>query len=106
MDEAKRKVIYSMLRELRKLAAQASMTGSFRKSTPVLVTTYNKCLALIKEEDANVALFFTELSAEQVHVDEVGAAAGLLASYLFPSTNEQIQVRHCGHREREEEDEE
>lgn len=104
MDDAKRKVIYSMLRELRKLAAQASMTGSFRKSTPILVSTYNKCLALITEEDANVALFFNELSAEQVHVDEVGAAAGLLASYLFPSTNEQIHVRHCGHHGEEHEE--
>lgn len=85
MSELDRDTMYALLREIREVAMHASMTGGLRKSTRVLCEVYNRCRsALINQGDALVGGIFPELSAEGTSVDDVGAAAALLSSYIRP----------------------
>lgn len=84
MTELEKKAMYNMLMEIKRLAANASLTGALRKGSPTLVITYNKCLNALKEKgDSTAAQIFPELSPD-ASVDDVGVAAALLASYLKP----------------------
>jgi len=89
MTEMNRETMYALLREIRSLAITASMSGALRKGTRVLVEVYNRCLETLAEQgDPLVKSLFTPLSPESTSVDEVGAAAALLSSYVRPAKAE------------------
>ncbi|MGE5673939.1 MAG: hypothetical protein ACM3XM_08620 [Mycobacterium leprae] len=92
MTELNKRTIYGLLREIRKLAMHASMTHSMQGGSRVLVETYNRCLSALTEQgDTLVTSLFTPLSPETTKMDEVGAAAALLAGYVRP---EDTRYRH------------
>lgn len=103
--------MYNILREVRRLAANASLTGALEKGTPTLVAAYNKCLTALKEQgDETAAQLFPEL-APNAGVDDVGVAAALLASYLKPERRLHehdimaFNEDHYGYRHEDDEDE-
>ncbi|HWI60814.1 MAG TPA: hypothetical protein VNT75_03125 [Symbiobacteriaceae bacterium] len=103
MAEMSRGTIYAVLREIRSIAMEASLTGAFKKGVSVLVQTYNRCLDTIEQQgDAQVKSLFPTLTPESTHVDEVGVAAALLSGYVRPVS----PARHRDDEEEEEEDEE
>jgi hypothetical protein len=52
-------------------------------SGPYLADMYNKCLSVLCEQgDAVVSGLFIALDRQEASLDEIGAAATLLASYL------------------------
>ncbi len=57
------------------------MTGSLEGGARTLIGVYNKCLDSIEREDAAIKDLFPSLP-ENANMDEVGAAAALLAGYL------------------------
>lgn len=104
------RAMYNILREIKRLAANASLTGALSNGTPTLVATYNKCLAAIKGQgDETAAQLFPELTAN-ASVDDVGVAAALLASYVEPEKELHehdimaFNEDHFGHRDEENND--
>jgi hypothetical protein len=84
MTQLEKQSMYKLLREIKKIAFDASLTGGFRKGAPTLVTTYNKCLKTLTDKgDTTAEALFSPLP-ETATVDEVGVAAALLASYIAP----------------------
>lgn len=75
--------IYNLLKEIKSLAAHASLTGALVKGTERLLQMYNKCLTLTVKQDQTAAQLFDELPPTAT-VDDIGVAAALLASYLKP----------------------
>lgn len=94
-----KKVIVKLLREIQAMARHASMTGSMgHKGARILVETYNRCRAsLLEQGDATVGALFPGLEPEATSIDEVGAAAALLASYLEPEGRRASHGGHAGH---------
>ncbi|HBI57297.1 MAG TPA: hypothetical protein DEA85_02865 [Firmicutes bacterium] len=89
MTELEKTTMYNMLKEVKRLASNASLTGALEKGAPILVATYNKCLAAMKTKgDITVEQLFPEL-LPNADIDEVGVAAALLASYLLPQRRNQ-----------------
>lgn len=115
MTELEKQAMYKLLREIKKIAFDASLTGGFRKGAPTLVATYNKCLKTLTDKgDATAEALFTPLT-ESASVDEVGVAAALLASYIAPqegrrrglSNHDRIAFHHdhcCEEHEDEDQD--
>lgn len=87
MPEIDKARIYGMLREVKEVAMQASLTHSLRGCTPVLADMYNQCLKALMAENNDPLLptLFHELPRDTVTLDEVGASAALLSRYVKPS---------------------
>lgn len=84
-EELNKETIHGMLREIKTVAMESSLTGGLRKGTRILVDVYNRCLAALSEEDATISKLFQPLSTDEaVHVDEIGVAAALLSRYIKP----------------------
>ncbi|HBK85433.1 MAG TPA: hypothetical protein DDZ53_05320 [Firmicutes bacterium] len=87
MAHNSRKLIARLLTEVKRIAGNASLTGSLEDGKQVLINTYNKCLeALQSLPDADLAQvrelgIFAELP-RNASIDEVGVAAGLLVSII------------------------
>lgn len=87
MSDTSRELIARLLKEVKRIAAHASLTGSLEDGKQVLINTYNKCLVALQSHlDADLVQIrelgiFTELP-QSASVDEVGVAAGLLASLV------------------------
>ena len=78
----KREQLVKMIREIRNLAGEASLTGMFRKGAPMLVKHFNACLKTAREQNFMTGQMpFSELGQE-AGMDEIGISAGLLAAYL------------------------
>lgn len=87
MPEAMDKIrIYGMLREVKEVAMQASLTHSMRHCTPVLADMFNQCLKALSTDTSDTLLptLFKELPRDTVSLDEVGASAALLSRYVMP----------------------
>lgn len=86
-EEMNKETIHGMLREIKTVAMESSLTGGLRKGTRILVDVYNRCLSALSEQDPTISKLFQPLSAEDgaVHVDEIGVAAALLSRYIQPS---------------------
>lgn len=81
----KRETMYNLLREIKEVAMEASLTGSLAEGIGVMVEVYNRCLdTLAQQGDALVKSLFPVLSS-RAHVDEVGVAAALLSRYIKPA---------------------
>lgn len=81
--ELSREAIRNLLLGIRKVVMDAAMTGSMEDSGPYLADMYNKCLAVLSEQgDAVAASLFVPVDRSKAELDEIGAAATLLASYL------------------------
>jgi len=77
MTELEKTTMYNMLKEVKRLASNASLTGALEKGAPILVATYNKCLAAMKTKgDITVEQLFPEL-LPNADIDEVGVAGQL-----------------------------
>lgn len=77
-----RKQIVKMLREIRELAGEASLTGMFRKGTTILISHYNASLQSARKQNfLGENDLFRDL-AETASMDDVGISAGLLAAFL------------------------
>jgi hypothetical protein len=87
MPEMDKTRIYGMLREVKEVAMQASLTHSMRGCTPVLADMYNQCLKalMVENNDPLLQTLFHELPRDTVTLDEVGASAALLSRYVKPS---------------------
>lgn len=87
MTRTTRKMLARLLAEVKRIAAHASLTGSLEDGKQVLINTYNKCLVALQSlPDTDLVQIrelgiFTELP-QSASVDEVGVAAGLLASLV------------------------
>lgn len=78
-----REDVRNLLLGIRKVVLDAAMTGSMEDSRPYLADTFNKCLKILIEQGDTVAsTIFTALDRDKAGLDEIGAAATLLASYL------------------------
>lgn len=88
-NEMTKETAFAMLREIKTVAMESSLTHGFRKGSRMLVSVYNRCLSTLSEEDPQVSKLFSPLSEEPdaVHVDEVGVAAALLSRYIKPAKN-------------------
>lgn len=84
MTELNRETVYGLLREIRSVAYEASLTGSLKKGGRVLVDVYNRCLAAISQSDPLASELFPQLTAE-TSIDEIGVAAALLSRYVRPA---------------------
>jgi len=85
MTEMNRDTMFALLCEIRKVAMEASMMGAMKKGSGVLVDVYNRCLdALTEQGDTLVKTLFPTLDRNAANIDEVGAAAALLSSYVKP----------------------
>jgi len=83
MEPLSRDTIRNLLLGIRKVVIDVAMTGSMEDSGPYLADMYNKCLSVLREQgDAVVSGLFIALDRQEASVDEIGAAATLLASYL------------------------
>jgi hypothetical protein len=76
-----------MLREVKEVALEASLTGAMRRCAPVLADMYNQCLkALVTDSnDTLLPTLFKELPRDTVSLDELGAASALLSRYVKPN---------------------
>ncbi|MFC4619554.1 hypothetical protein ACFO4N_12605 [Camelliibacillus cellulosilyticus] len=85
-ENLSQETVFSMLREIKSIAMQSSLTGGLSKGSRILIDVYNRCLASIGEEDPNAQKLFSPLptESEAVSMDEIGTAAALLSSYLKP----------------------
>ena len=85
-EELNRETIHGMLREIKSVAMQSSLTGGLKKGTRILIDVYNRCLSTLSEQDSTVSKLFQPLSTEDgaVHVDEIGVAAALLSRFIKP----------------------
>ncbi|SHE73657.1 hypothetical protein SAMN02746089_00696 [Caldanaerobius fijiensis DSM 17918] len=89
----KRKLV-ELLKEIRNLAGEMSMTGMYRHAGATLVKFYNRCLEEAKSQGLlqNDNLF-VQLE-ENSNIDDVGVCAALLARYLRDDAeNESIKVK-------------
>ena len=88
----KKKVI-SILKEIRNIAGESSLTGMFTKSALVLVKNYNAILESAKKDGliTDDIDFVTELS-ETANIDEVGVAAAILLAYLDDSESSSFRM--------------
>ena len=78
-----KKKLISILKEIRNIAGESSLTGMFRQSASVLVKNYNAILESAKKDGlvtGDIDLV-TELP-ETANIDEVGVAAAILMAYL------------------------
>ena len=83
MEPLSRDTIRNLLFGIRKVVIDVAMTGSMEDSGPYLADMYNKCLTVLREQgDTVVSGLFIALDRQKASVDEIGAAATLLASYL------------------------
>lgn len=103
--EFKDSTLCNLLREIKKLAAHASLTGAMEGGTPTLIKAYNQCLQAVKERgDAVSSQLFSQLALDAT-VDEVGVAAALLASVICPEPQLHphdimaFDEDHLGHRQ-------
>ncbi|MEX0974383.1 MAG: hypothetical protein WD024_03395 [Bacillota bacterium] len=81
--ELSREAIRNLLLGIRKVVIDSAMTGSMEDSGPYLADMYNKCLTVLGEQgDTVAASLFIPVDRNKVQLDEIGAAATLLASYL------------------------
>lgn len=107
MKDLDKAVVHNMLREIKRLAATASLTGALNRGTPTLIQMFNKCLAASEKTDPRVTMLFSPLP-DAAEVDQVGVAAALLASYIQPEQElhphdiAAFTEDHFGHREEEE----
>jgi hypothetical protein len=68
---------------IHKVVVDAAMTGSMEDSGPYLADMFNKRLSFLAEQgDAVASSLFVTLDRDKANLDEIGAAATLLASYL------------------------
>lgn len=97
MTAMDRQLLTKMSKELRDVAMEASLTGSLKKGSRILVGMYNRCVEALKaQNDSLVDQLFPTLPEGSTTIDEVGAAAALLYGYLRPAR---------GGRRRDDEDE-
>jgi hypothetical protein len=83
VEPLSRDTVRNLLLGIRKVVIDVAMTGSMEDSGPYLADMYNKCLSVLREQgDVIVSGLFITLDRENASVDEIGAAATLLASYL------------------------
>lgn len=76
------KKMISLLKEIRHLAQEISLTNNFKSSTGLLIKHYNSCYnEAVKRELLEKDTLFHELS-EDTNIDEIGVSAALLAKYL------------------------
>lgn len=104
MPEMDRTRIYGMLREVKEVAMQASLTHSMRGCAPVLADMYNQCLKALMADNNDPLLqtLFHELPRDTVTLDEVGASAALLSRYVMPSHHS--HGHETGHESEDEDD--
>ena len=78
-----KKKLISVLKEIRNIAGESSLTGMFTQSASILVKNYNAILESAKKDGliTEDITFVTELS-ENANIDEVGVAAAILLAYL------------------------
>ncbi|GAA0322677.1 hypothetical protein GCM10008967_11470 [Bacillus carboniphilus] len=76
--------IYFMLREIKSIAMEASLTGGMKKGSKTLATMYNRCLETLRENDPAISTLFEPLT-EDASVDEIGVSAALLSRYMRPN---------------------
>jgi hypothetical protein len=94
MEPLSRDTIRNLLLGIRKVVIDVAMTGSMEDSGPYLADMYNKCLSVLREQgDAVVSGLFIALDRQEASVDEIGAAATLLASYLGGQSSEPDEER-------------
>lgn len=83
MEPIPKDTIRNLLLGIRKVVIDIAMTGSMEDSGPYLADMYNKCLNVLREQgDTIVSGLFIPLDRQEAELDEIGAAATLLASYL------------------------
>jgi len=78
----KRKLL-AVMKEIRKLAADISLTGMYRGSVKTLVKHYNNCLAIAKEEGLVNNKMFADPLPEDASADELGVTAALFIRYYL-----------------------
>ncbi len=94
MEPLSRGTVRNLLLGIRKVVIDVTMTGSMEDSGPYLADMYNKCLSVLREQgDVVVSGLFITLDREKASVDEIGAAATLLASYLGGQEREPEEER-------------
>ena len=78
-----KKKLVAVLKEIRNIAGESSLTGMFKQSASVLVKNYNAILESAKKDGLITGDigFVTELP-ETANIDEVGVAAAILMAYL------------------------
>lgn len=76
--------IYFMLREIKSIAMEASLTGGMKKGSKTLANMYNRCFETLRENDPSISTLFEPLN-EDASVDEIGVSAALLSRYMRPN---------------------
>jgi hypothetical protein len=77
--------IYALLKEIKAVAMNASLTGALEDSSRALAEMYNRCVDTLEEQgDRLVGSLFPQLDPDEANMDEIGALASLLAQYLRP----------------------
>lgn len=83
--------LVELLKEIRNLAGEMSMTGMYRHAGATLIKFYNRCLeeakrqGLLQNDD-----LFAQLE-ENSNIDDVGVCAALLARYLRDDVGDEIR---------------
>jgi hypothetical protein len=76
--------IYAMLREVKSLAMEISLTEGLQMGSKTLADVYNRCLTELSEDDPAISILFSLLE-DNVSVDEIGVSAALLSKYMKPN---------------------
>lgn len=84
MAKPDKEQIYRLLREIKKLASHASLTGSLSEGVSLLIKAYNECYRVLTEMEAIPDMESVAELDETASVDEVGIAASLLAAFIQP----------------------
>lgn len=81
--------LMGLLREIRTIAAEATMTGMLKGAKGMLINQYNVCLKIALEANSIDTPELFPTLPEDTSMDDVGAAASLLARYLRDEEEEQ-----------------
>lgn len=76
--------IYAMLREVKSISMEVSLTRGLQKGSKTLADVYNRCLTELSEQDPSISTLFLPLK-DDVSVDEIGVSAALLSRYVKPN---------------------
>ncbi|MGV3464989.1 MAG: hypothetical protein ACO1OT_06830 [Heyndrickxia sp.] len=76
--------IYAMLREVKSLSMEISLTEGLQMGSKTLADVYNRCLTELSEDDPAISTLFLPLK-DDVSVDEIGVSAALLSRYMKPN---------------------
>jgi len=96
-----KKKLVGLLKEIRNISGEVSLTGMFRNSKASLIRNYNTFLKIATDQGLiDTPELFPSL-LEDAHIDDVGVSAALLGRYLKDEEEDEEKQRHHKHDFRE-----